>query len=50
MKRYVNPTLECVEFKVEEKLASTCTGSCVRDMTMVIGGVTYSFTALTYSS
>ncbi len=32
MKKYNKPELECVCFKVEEKLASTCTGSCETDI------------------
>jgi|LSQX01.2.fsa_nt_gb hypothetical protein len=28
MKAYVTPTLSCVELRVEERIASNCTGSC----------------------
>ena len=47
MKKYNKPELESVCFKVEEKLASTCTGSCETD---IIGPNGIVFTGLSYSS
>ncbi len=29
MSKYTKPALECVSFKLEEKIASACTGCCV---------------------
>lgn len=48
MKNYMKPKMECVCFKVEEKLASTCTGSCPEDVKNPDGSIR--FNALTYSS
>lgn len=28
MKRYIAPKLNCVELRLEERIASNCTGSC----------------------
>jgi len=28
VKEYIAPLLECIQYKVEERLATTCTGSC----------------------
>jgi hypothetical protein len=48
MKSYNKPEMECVCFKIEEKLASTCTGSCEDDVLYSDG--TVRFVSLTYSS
>jgi hypothetical protein len=28
MEKYVKPFLECISYKIEERLANSCTGSC----------------------
>lgn len=49
MKMYTKPVLECVELRVEERLASNCTGSCPTDYTTTVDGETVNFFTLTYS-
>ncbi len=48
MKRYIAPKLNCVELRLEERIASNCTGSCTPEQVATVPQMA-NLTALTSS-